>query len=110
MNFGVLTRLGQSIVDDFEALFPSYLPVASTSGFVTWLRDHGQARWFSHRTLLTLYLEYCILTERRPLSTRKLVNTVKDHGIETSRPPAKVVGGKLQRRIFYRVRPQKPNR
>lgn len=107
---GFWSDWGQSISDDFESLFPRHLRVASTREFVRWLRDMCETYPLSLRKLLSLYVEFCEVTERRPLSTRQLLNRIKDHGVETRRPSAAVVGGRMHRPTTYQVRPQKPKR
>lgn len=93
------------IEDDYWGRLDRLKP-ASTRSFVRWLKASDVSGDLSHRALLAFYAEYCEFADVRPLSERQLVNHIKDFGIKTLRPSAKVVNGKQHRPTIYRIRGQ----
>lgn len=93
---------------------------ASTRAFVKWLRMADLSPTerkrvtaqggFTQRDMIGLYSEFCELAHVEPLSDRQLMNKVKSCGIETYRPPAKVVNGKMHRPTIYKLKPERQRR
>lgn len=98
-------RVSNVVHVDFWAGVEKLKP-AATRSFVRWLRSHDVSATISQRALLTYYLEYCEYANVRPLTDRSLFNKLKKAGVETFRPPATVIDGRLHRPTMYRVRNQ----
>ena len=79
---------------------------ASTRQFTIWLaRLDDVPAEITQRVLLSLYAEYCEVHDKRPLTDRTLLNCLKEHGVSTRRPSAKIVNGKQHRPTMYRIKP-----
>lgn len=81
------------------------LKTAGTRAFAKWMRDHQIYGDLSLRELMSAYGEFCWTFDLKPLSERCLQNRLKASGFATSRPPGKIVDGKLHRPTKYRVKP-----
>ena len=79
---------------------------ASTRQFTLWLtRLDDVPAEITQRVLLSLYAEYCEVHDKRALTDRTLLNCLKEHGISTRRPSAKIVNGRQHRPTLYRIKP-----
>ena len=70
---------------------------AATHAFVTWLKEVNETGEMSWKHLKVLYLEYCCIARRNPLSDRRLQIGLKQNGVVSSRPKVKVKGDQLHR-------------
>jgi hypothetical protein len=77
--------------------------LASTAAFVSWLKEVNETSEMSWRHLKTLYLEYCCIARRNPLSDRRLQIGLKKNGVVSSRTKLKVKGDQLHRPSVYLV-------
>ena len=76
---------------------------AATVAFVEWLKAVGETQEMSWQHLRALYLEYCCIARRNPLSDRRLQIGLKQNGVVSSRPKVKVKGDQLHRPSIYRI-------
>lgn len=76
---------------------------AATNLFVQWLKDVGETGEMSWRHLKTLYLEYCCMARRKPLSDRALQIKLKKCGVVSKRPKLIAKAGALHRPSVYLV-------
>lgn len=79
--------------------------LASTRAFVKWWRTVSEVpNEVTQRYLCALYGEFCEHEHLVPLSDRQLLNKIKQHGVESYRPPARIVRGKMHRPTFYKLK------
>lgn len=81
--------------------------VADTGDFATWLWDVGERNDLTLDHLCVLYEEFCEFSMVRPLTRRRLINSLQAAGIRRSRPNriADQGRGGRTRPTVYNVRP-----